>query len=94
MQYKYARTKTELKSKRTDELLLALHDKRPYLTIPEWGVEDINAEIAKIGLSGSPTKVKSVESIVLTSEESKVLSDSDADIEMMIKELIEQHTIG
>ena len=94
MQYKYARTKTELKSKRTDELLLDLHDKRPYLTIPEWGVEDINAEIAKIGLSGSPTKVKSVESIVLTSEESKILSDSDADIEMMIKELIEQHTIG
>ena len=94
MQYKHARTKTELKSKRTKELVLSLHDKRPYLTIPEWGVEDINAEIAKIGLSGSPTKVKSVESIVLTSEESKVLSDSDADIELMIKELIEQHTIG
>lgn len=94
MQYKYARTKTELKSKRTDELILALHEKRPYLTIPEWSVEDIKAEIEKIGLSGSPTKVKSVESIVLTSEESKVLSDSDADIEMMIKELIEHHTIG
>jgi electron transfer flavoprotein beta subunit len=94
MQYKYARTRTELKSKRTDELLISLHEKRPYLTITEWSVDDINAEIEKIGLSGSPTKVKSVESIVLTSEESKVLSDSDADIEMMIKELIEQHTIG
>ncbi|MEN8186758.1 MAG: electron transfer flavoprotein subunit beta/FixA family protein [Bacteroidota bacterium] len=94
MQYKYARTRTELKSRSTDEILLSLHEKRPYLTIPEWGVEDIEAEIKNIGLLGSPTKVKSVESIVLTSEESKVLSDSDADIEMMVKELIENHTIG
>ncbi|MCK5638949.1 MAG: electron transfer flavoprotein subunit beta/FixA family protein [Flavobacteriaceae bacterium] len=94
MKFKYARTNTELKSRSTDELLLLLHKKKPYLTIPEWGVEDIDAEMEKIGLAGSPTKVKSVESIVLTSEENKVLSDSDDDIEEMIKELIENHTIG
>jgi len=92
MQYKYARTKTELRS--ANELLLSLHKKRPYLTIPEWSVEDIEADIKKIGLSGSPTKVKSIENIVLTSNEAKILSDSDADIERMIKELMEQHTIG
>jgi len=94
MKFKYARTGTELNSKTTSELVHALHEKRPYLTIPEWGVEDIDAEMEKIGLSGSPTKVKSVESIVLTSDENKILSDSDGDIEMMIKELIENHTIG
>lgn len=94
MQYKYARTKTELGSRNTDELLLELHKKRPYLTIPEWGVEDIDADPDKIGLAGSPTKVKSVESIVLTASETKILSDSDADVEGMIKELIENHTIG
>ena len=94
MKYKYARTNTELKSRKTDEMLLSLHEKRPYLTIPEWSVEDIDADINKIGLPGSPTKVKSVESIVLTAKEAKILSDSDADIEMMIKELIVQHTIG
>jgi electron transfer flavoprotein beta subunit len=94
MKYKYARTNTELNSRATDALLLSLHEKRPYLTIPEWGVEDLGAEMGKIGLAGSPTKVKSVESIVLTTDENKVLSDSDADIEMMIKELIEHHTIG
>lgn len=92
MKYKYARTKTELRS--ADESMLSLHKKRPYLTIPEWSVEDIEADIAKIGLSGSPTKVKSIENIVLTSNEAKILSDSDTDIEMMIKELIEHHTIG
>ena len=89
MKYKYARTKTELNSKATDELLKSLHKKRPYLTIPEWSVEDLNTDLDKIGLSGSPTKVKSVESIVLTAKESKKLSDSDSDIEMMIQELIE-----
>ena len=62
--------------------------------IPEWSVEDIEADLTKIGLAGSPTKVKSVESIVLTANEAKILSESDADIEMMIKELIEHHTIG
>ncbi|MFD0763027.1 electron transfer flavoprotein subunit beta/FixA family protein [Lutibacter aestuarii] len=92
MQYKYARTKTELRS--ADEMLLSLHQKRPYLTIPEWSVEDIEANVEKIGLNGSPTKVKSVENIVLTANEAKFLTESDADIEMMIKELIEHHTIG
>ncbi len=71
-----------------------MHKKRPYLTIPEWSVEDIEADLDKIGLTGSPTKVKSVESIVLTAKESKILSGNDEDIEMMIKELIEKHTIG
>lgn len=92
MKFKYARTKTELRS--ADEVMLKLHEKRPYLTIPEWNVEDIKADVSKIGLAGSPTKVKSVENIVFTANEAKVLSDSDTDIEDMIKELIEHHTIG
>jgi electron transfer flavoprotein beta subunit len=92
MKYKYARSKTELRS--ANEMLLSLHEKRPYLTIPEWSVEDIEADVTKIGLSGSPTKVKSVESIVLTASEAKILTSSDIDIEGMIKELIEHHTIG
>ncbi|MBD0849143.1 electron transfer flavoprotein subunit beta/FixA family protein [Maribacter arenosus] len=92
MQYKYARTNSEIRP--NDGFIKELHSKRPYLTIPEWGVEDIDADETKIGLSGSPTKVKSVESIVLTANEAKVLSDSDLDIETMIKELIDHHIIG
>ena len=92
MKFKYARTKTEMRS--TNELIDMVHEKRPHLTIPEWSVEDIDADVNKIGLPGSPTKVKSVENIVLTANESKVISSSDADIEMMIKELIAHHTIG
>jgi len=92
MQYKYARTNSEIR--RDDEFMKSLHAKRPYLTIPEWGVEDIDADVTKIGLPGSPTKVKSVESIVLTASEAKVLTESDLDIESMIKELIDHHIIG
>lgn len=94
MKYKYARSQTELKSSSTDEILIELHKQRPYLSIPEWSVEDLKADLEKIGLNGSPTKVKSVESIVLTAKESKKISDSDEDIDMMMKELIQQHTIG
>ena len=92
MKYKYARSKTEMR--KGDPILEELHKKRPYLVIPEWSVEDIKADETKIGLAGSPTKVKSVSSIVLTANESKVLTDSDSDIEGMIKELIKHHTIG
>jgi electron transfer flavoprotein beta subunit len=79
---------------KAEEWLKKLHDERPYLTIEEWGVEDINAEAEKIGLAGSPTKVKSIENVVFTASESKVLSDSENDIEEMIKELLAHHTIG
>ena len=94
MKYKHARTVTELNSSQSDDELRSLHQSRPYLTIPEWSVEDIGADEEKIGLSGSPTKVKSVENIILTASETKKLTDSDADIEMMIKELIANHNIG
>jgi electron transfer flavoprotein beta subunit len=94
MKYKYARTKTELNSKTADDFIREIHQNRPHLTIPEWNVEDIKAELEKIGLAGSPTKVKKVESIVLKASEAKILSGSDADVDSMIKELIENHTIG
>ncbi len=94
MKYKYARTNTELDSKKELDYIKDLNKARPYLNIPEWSVEDINAEMEKIGLAGSPTKVKSVESIVFTASETKVLTDSVADVESMIVELMDNHTIG
>jgi len=92
MKYKYARSKTEISKAET--WLQELHKERLYLNIEEWNVEDIKAETEKIGLAGSPTKVKSIENVVFTTSESKVLSDSDADVELMIKELLDHHTIG
>jgi electron transfer flavoprotein beta subunit len=63
-------------------------------TIPEWGVADIEHELQWLGLSGSPTKVKQIESVVFTAKESKRLTAGEAEIEELIKELIANHTIG
>jgi len=92
MKYKHAETVTELQDSSDD--YLELHDKRPYLNIQEWTVDDLNADEAWLGLTGSPTKVKKVTNVVFTAKESKVLGSSDEELEGMIKELLENHTIG
>ena len=71
-----------------------LYESRPYLNLVEWSVADVNGDVAQCGLSGSPTKVKTIENIVFQAKESRSLTDSDADIEELMKELISNHTIG
>ena len=71
-----------------------LYESRPYLNLVEWSVADVGGDVAQCGLSGSPTKVKTIENIVFQAKESRSLTDSDADIEELMKELISNHTIG
>ncbi|AOH40144.1 electron transfer flavoprotein beta subunit/FixA family protein [Tannerella serpentiformis] len=71
-----------------------LYESRPYLNLVEWSVADVNGDVSQCGLSGSPTKVKTIENIVFQAKESRSLTDSDADIEALMKELISNHTIG
>lgn len=71
-----------------------LYNSRPYLNLVEWSVADVGGDVAQCGLSGSPTKVKTIENIVFQAKESRSLTDSDADIEELMKELISNHTIG
>lgn len=92
MKYKYARTFTELE--REPDHIKARIESDKSLFISEWTVEDINAEHEKIGLPGSPTKVKDVENVVLTAKEAKVLNSNDTDIDLMMGELIGSHIIG
>jgi len=60
----------------------------------EWSAADVDADPQQCGLSGSPTKVKKIENIVFQAKESKSFDDSDAQIEELIVELINNHTIG
>jgi electron transfer flavoprotein beta subunit len=92
MKYKHARTITELQEETKD--YTELRNDRPYLNITEWSVEDLNAELEKLGLNGSPTKVKKIENVVLAHKDSKVMTASDSDIEGLMKELINSHVIG
>ena len=70
------------------------YDKKLYLNLTQWGVADIKADLAQCGLSGSPTKVKTVQNIVFKAKESQRLGSSDAEVENLIVELLESHTIG
>ncbi len=90
--YKHARTVTERQSENTD--YIDLYSSRPYLNLTEWSVADVDADTTLCGLSGSPTKVKKIESVVFQAKESKKLTDSDNELENLIKELIANHTIG
>lgn len=92
MKYKHAKTVTELQD--ISEDYLALYQSRSYLKIEELGADDIGVDEKSLGLSGSPTKVKKIESVVFKAKESKVLSPSDGEIDDLMKELIEKHTIG
>jgi len=60
----------------------------------EWSAADVNADSKQCGLSGSPTKVKKIESVVFQAKESKTLDSSDRQIEELMVELIANHTIG
>jgi Electron transfer flavoprotein, beta subunit len=90
--YKHAQTITEKQAEDADYTNLS--DLRPYLNLPEWSVNDVNADVKQCGLSGSPTKVKKIESVVFQAKESKTLQDSDQEIEDLMIELITNHTIG
>lgn len=91
MKYKYATVPLE----RTEGMPYAeLYETRPYLTLNQWSVADIDGDPQQCGLAGSPTKVKAVKNIVFQAKESKTLTGSDADVEGMIKELLEEKIIG
>ncbi len=71
-----------------------LYEKYPYLNIVEWGTDEVEADLAQCGLSGSPTKVKAVQNIVFQAKESRTMTGSDKDVEDLIVELLANHTIG
>ena len=76
------------------EKYAALIAKKPYLDIPQWGAADIDADPTQIGKAGSPTNVKAVKNIVFKAKESRTLTASDADVEGLIKELLDEKIIG
>ncbi len=92
MSFKRAKTVTELQKENED--YTTLYNDRPELNIPEWTVNDIETDASQLGLTGSPTKVKSIENVVLQAKDSKIISASDTEIENMMLELLESHTIG
>ncbi len=91
MKYKYAACPLEVAE---DDPRKALREERPYLTLTQWSVADVDGDPSQCGMSGSPTKVKEVQSIAFQAKESKSLTAADGDIEGLIKELLDEKIIG
>jgi electron transfer flavoprotein beta subunit len=92
MKYKHAKTISEIQSANED--YLHLYNDRPYLNITEWSVNEIDTDPEQLGLTGSPTKVKKIENVVLQAKDSRIIPPLDESIEELMVELIANHTIG
>jgi electron transfer flavoprotein beta subunit len=77
-----------------DESYLNTDTARDENIIAQWDVNTIGANPDQCGLSGSPTKVKKIESVVLVSTETKMVENTDEGVANMVHELIADHTIG
>ncbi len=91
MKYKYAACPLEVAE---DDSRKALREERPYLNLIQWSVADVDGDPAQCGMSGSPTKVKEVQSIAFQAKESKTLTAKDEDINALIQELLNDKIIG
>lgn len=91
MKYKRALAPAE---KRAELPYAEEYERKPYLTLTQWGAADIDADLEQCGLAGSPTKVKTVQNVVFATKESRRMSGNDDDVEQLIVELLDSHTIG
>ena len=64
------------------------------LLIKQWDLDDLGADLAWCGREGSPTKVHRIMSVVLDAKGSKAVEPTQAGVDAMVHELIEEHTIG
>ena len=64
------------------------------LMLEQWNLDDIKADLNWCGLSGSPTKVHRVQSIVLTKQGYTEIPPTEDGVRRLIRELVIDHTLG
>ena len=62
--------------------------------IVQWDHEALEADRESLGLRGSPTRVKEIESVVLAQSEARMVEPDEAGINALVHELIEEHILG
>lgn len=77
-----------------DTAALRSHLEAKGLLIEHWTADDIGAEAERIGLSGSPTKVKKIENIVLAGSGHQQFPATDEGIRGLVRVLVGEHTFG
>jgi electron transfer flavoprotein beta subunit len=94
-----AEVKTALPSasdaQQADEVVRRLADlKQQNLSIEQWNLDDIHADLGRCGLAGSPTKVFRVQAIVLTKEGYTEIPPTAEGAKQLIHELVVDRTLG
>ena len=64
------------------------------MLIRQWNLDEIEADLKWCGMSGSPTKVHRIQSVVLAAKESKGVESNEKAISNMIHELIADKIIA
>jgi electron transfer flavoprotein beta subunit len=59
-----------------------------------WDAASIDTDRELLGLRGSPTRVKKVDSVVLAATETHLVEPTDEGIAGLVRELIEEHILG
>ena len=62
--------------------------------VVQWDHEALAADREALGLRGSPTRVKEIESVVLAQSEARMVTPDEAGIAELVHELIEEHILG
>lgn len=107
MQYKRARALDEVRKEAAAALRDATENevenelanrverlKRDRLLMHRWDLDDLDADLQWCGVTGSPTKVHRVQSIVLSKEGYTEVPPTEEGLRQMIHELIIDHTLG
>jgi len=64
------------------------------LVIETWSADSIAPDFDRIGLAGSPTKVKKIESVVLAGHDLELFEPDDAGVAALVDKLVEERTFG
>jgi len=110
MQYKRARAECEIHNEVAAATLQAGDDqddqkdveaarrieslKMKNLLIEQWDLDDVEADLNRCGLSGSPTRVHRIQSIVLKKEGHTEIPPTEQGVRKMVHDLIVDHTLG
>jgi len=80
----------------TAEVCMIGRDGRPVCRarIVQWDHEALEADRESLGLRGSPTRVKEIESVVLAQSEARMVEPDETGVNTLVHELIEEHILG
>lgn len=86
LKYMKARIPSELGDKR--DAFLQASESRPYLRLREWDAASIEPDYNRLGLAGSPTKVKKIDAVVLAKKDTIRVDANQQSIDEMMSSLI------